>query len=210
MATRRRKRSTRRRVRARANPVIPGNPTRRRRSTRRRGRRSAVYARRRNPIINPTRRRRRYGRRRARRNPVMGSVTRAVPIILSSPFIAALTPVAAQLVGRVAPQLLATPLGTAGTTVLTGWVLSAAMRMFPFLRRWADDMFVAGLILGGSQVIAPYAAQFLRFGNGMGRRGYGMRGIAAVHGVPPHLLPPPPPQNNGMRGVAATATGWGR
>jgi hypothetical protein len=47
--------------------------------------------------------------------------------------------------------------------------------------------------------------------HGMGNR-YGMRGIAAVHGVPPHILPPPPPaaNGNGMRGIAAGTTGWGR
>lgn len=211
MATRRRKRSTRRRARARANPVNPVNPTRRRRSTRRRGRRSTVYARRRNPI-NPTRRRRRlFGRSRRRRsNPTFGIWGRAVPLVFGSAAIGLASPFVHQVVVRFAPQLVTTPVGVAATTFGTGWILSAIAGMFAFTRRWKDDVLLAGAVLAGGQLFTAYVAPALRIGNGMGRRGYGMRGIAAVHGVPPHLLPPPPPQNNGMRGVAATAPGWGR
>ena len=209
MATRKRKRTVRRRARARANPINPVNPTRRR-TTKRRGRRSTIYARRRNPI-NPTRRRR-YGRRRARRNPVTGVFGRAVPLVIGSAAIGFATPFVTQFVVRFAPQLITTPVGVAATTFGTGWALSALARMFAFTRRWSDDVMLAGAVLAGGQLFTAYVAPVIGRGNGMGRRYVrnGMGGIAAVHGVPPHLLAPPPAVNNGVRGIAAANTGWGR
>lgn len=212
MATRKRRRRGTRRALARRNPVNPVNPTRRRRATRRRGRRSRVYARRRNPIINPTRRRR-YGRRRygRRRNPIGGVFGRAVPLVIGSAAIGFTMPFVNQVVVRFAPQVMTTPIGVAATTFGTGWLLSAVAGMFAFTRRWKDDVLLAGAVLAGGQLFTAYVAPALRIGNGMGRRGYGMRGIAAVHGVPPQILAPPPAANgNGMRGIAAGATGWGR
>lgn len=212
MATRKTKRRGTRRASARrnpVNPVNPVNPSRRRKSTRRGGRRSAVYARRRNPIINPTRRR---GRRRfsRRRNPTGGLIGRAVPLVISSGLIAMAAPPVAQLVARFAPQIASTPVGVAATTFGTGWLLSMLAGAFAFTRRWKDDVLLAGAVLAGGQLFTAYVRPMIPFGNGMGRR-YGMRGIAAVHGVPPHILPPaPPPQANGVRGIAPVATGWGR
>lgn len=209
MATRRRKRRTTRRASARrnpVNPVNPVNPSRRRRSTKRRGRRSAVYARRRNPI-NPTRRRsrRRFSR---RRNPTAGLIGRAVPLVVSSALIGVSTQYVTPVIARFAPQIISTPIGVAATTFGTSWLLSQLAGAFAFTRRWKDDVLLAGAVLAGGQLFAAYVAPAIR-GAGLGRR-YGIRGIAAVHGVPPHILPPPPPQANGIRGIAAGATGWGR
>jgi len=203
MATRKRKRRTTRRASARRNPVNPVNPVRRRR--RRSVRRSRVYARRRNPIINPTRRRgrRRYSRR--RRNPVTGIFGRAVPLVLGSAAVGFATPFVSQFVVRFAPQLVTTPVGIAATTFGTGWALSALARMFAFTRRWADDVLLAGAVLAGGQLFTAYVAPAIRLGNnGMGRRYVrnGMGGIGIMTGIPPNLaIAPPPPNGNGMQGV---------
>lgn len=220
MATRRKRRSTKRRVHARRNPVNPVNPVnptrRRRRSTRRRGRRSAVYARRRNPI-NPVRRRRRFGRRRSRRNPVTGVFGRAVPLVLSSAAIGFATPFVSQLIVRFAPQLITTPVGVAATTFGTGWVLSALAGMFAFTRRWADDLLLAGAVLAGGQLFTAYVAPAIRLGgnrgNGMGRRyNNGMGGIGVVTGIPPNIVAPLPPANNtqGMQGIGVLPGNYAR
>lgn len=216
MATRKRRSTRRRRVHARArrhNPVNPVNPThRRRRRTSRR--RSTVYARRRNPI-NPVRHRRRIGRRRHRRNPVTGVLGRAVPLVIGSAAIGFATPFVSQFIVRFAPQLITTPVGVAATTFGTGWVLSALAGMFAFTRRWKDDVLLAGAVLAGGQLFSAYVAPAIRLGRGggqgMGWRGYGMRGIAAVHGIPPQIMPPPPPQQqNGMQGMATVPGVWNR
>lgn len=208
MATRKRRRSTKRRVRrARSrNPVNPVNPVRRRRrrSTRRR---STVYARRRNPI-NPTRRRRRSGRRRARRNPVTGVLGRAVPLVIGSAAIGFTAPFTTQLVSRFAPQLLGTPIGMAGVTFGTGWALSLLAGAFAFTRKWKDDVMLAGAVLAGGQLFSAYVAPMIprlggQGGNGMGRRyNQGMRGIGVMTGIPPNMALPPPANNSqGMQGI---------
>ena len=203
MAARKRKRTTRRRARARANPINPVNPTRRR-STKRRGRRSTVYARRRNPI-NPARRRR-YGRRRARPNP-------AIPggEILNFTVAGLAQGIAAPIIGGFAGRFL--PFGQYNPPIITagtGWLLSKGFELFGFTRRFSRPALIFGFAAAAMQILQPIVARTL--GNGMGRRGYGngMRGIAAVHGVPPHLLAPPPIANNGVRGIAAAGAGWGR
>ena len=211
MATRKR-RSTKRRVRrARSrNPVNPVNPTRRAR--RRRGRRSTVYARRRNPVnpVNPSRRRRRYGRRRsARRNPVTGTLGRAVPIVIGSALIGASTQFVAPVVARFAPQLVATPIGIAATTFGTGWALSMVARAFAFTRKWADDVMLAGAVLAGGQLFSAYVAPMVpglrgQGGNGLGRRYQrnGLNGIGVMTGIPPGMpMLPAAPVNNGMQGM---------
>lgn len=213
MATRKRKTGGRRRTRARANPINPVNPTRRR-TTRRRGRRSAVYARRRNPI-NPTRRRRRslFARSR-RRNPVTGLAGRAVPLVLGSAAIGMTAPFLTQIAVRFAPQIVGTPIGIAGVTFGTGWLLSMLAGAFAFTRRWRDDVLLAGAVLAGGQLFTAYVAPMIRIGGGgMGRRGYsnGMRGIGVMTGIPPNMLPAPPPQNgNGMRGVGMRPGSYAR
>lgn len=210
MATRKRRSSTKRRVRrARSrNPINPVNPTRRRRSTRRRGRRSTVYARRRNPI-NPTRRRRRFGRRRARRNPVTGVLGRAVPLVIGSAAIGFTAPFTTQIIARFAPQLLGTPIGMAGVTFGTGWALSLLAGAFAFTRKWKDDVMLAGAVLAGGQLFSAYVAPMIprlggQGGNGMGRRYYrnGMSGIGVMTSIPPGMgLPPAPANQNGMQGI---------
>lgn len=210
MATRRKRKGGRRRASARRNPVNPVNPTRRRRSTRRRGRRSAVYARRRNPVnpVNPSRHRRRYGRRRgARRNPVTGTIGRALPIVGASVLIGASTGFVAPIVARFAPQLVATPIGVAATTFGTGWALSMVARAFAFTRRWADDVMLAGAILAGGQLASAYVVPRLGLGgqggNGLGRRyRNGLNGIGVMTSIPTGMpMLPAAPVNNGMQGV---------
>lgn len=208
MATRKRRRSTKRRAVRRTrsrNPVNPVNPARRRR---RRSRRSTVYARRRNPI-NPTRRRRRIGRRRSRRNPVTGVLGRAIPLVIGSAVIGATAPFTAQIVGRFAPQLLGNPIGVAATTFGTGWALSLLARAFAFTRKWSDDVMLAGAVLAGGQLFTAYVAPMIprlggQGGNGMGRRypGRGMSGIGVMTGIPPGIAMMPAPANqNGMQGI---------
>lgn len=214
MATRRRKRKggRRRTVRARSrNPINPVNPARRRR--RRSVRRSRVYARRRNPVnpVNPSRRRRRYGRRRSRRNPVTGTLGRAVPIVIGSALIGASTQFVAPVVARFAPQLVATPIGIAATTFGTGWALSMVARAFAFTRKWADDVMLAGAVLAGGQLFSAYVAPMVpglrggQGGNGLGRR-YNrngmMSGIGVMTSIPPGVAMVPAPTNqNGMQGI---------
>jgi hypothetical protein len=136
--------------------------------------------------------------------------------VIGSAVIGATTPFTAQIVGRFAPQLLGTPIGVAATTFGTGWALSLLAGAFNFTRRWKDDVMLAGAVLAGGQLFTAYVAPMIPRlgGNGMGRRYYrnGMGGIAAVHGVPPQIMPPPMPQQNGngMQGVAAGTTGWAR
>jgi len=203
MATRKRKSSKRRVHRARAhNPI---NPTRRRKSATRK-RRSSVFARtRRHNPVNPTRRRRRIGRRRHHRNPVTGVVGRAIPLVVGSAVIAFAKQFVSPLIVRVAPQIVATPIGAAGTTFATGWAVSAVARMFSFTRRWADDLLLAGAVMAGGQIFSAYVAPMIP-GAGMsgpyrGRRG--MNGIGVMTNIPPGInaLPPVPGNNNGMQGV---------
>jgi hypothetical protein len=211
MATRKRRRSTKRRAVRRTrsrnpvNPVNPVNPARRRR---RRSRRSTVYARRRNPI-NPTRRRRRIGRRRSRRNPVTGVLGRAIPLVIGSAVIGATAPFTAQIVGRFAPQLLGNPIGVAATTFGTGWALSLLAGAFAFTRKWKDDVMLAGAVLAGGQLFTAYVAPMIprlggQGGNGMGRR-YNrngmMSGIGVMTGIPPGMALAPPVNNSGMQGI---------
>ena len=209
MATRRKRKGGRRRtVRARSrnpiNPVNPVNPSRRRRRS---GRGSTVYARRRNPI-NPTRRPRRIGRRRSHRNPVTGVLGRAVPLVIGSAAIGFATPFVSQFVVRVAPQLVTTPIGVAGVTFGTGWVLSALAGMFAFTRKWKDDIMLAGAVLAGGQLFTAYVAPMVRLGgqggNGMGRR-YNrngmMSGIGVMTNIPPNMALPPMTNNQGMQGI---------
>lgn len=208
MATRKRKGSSKRRtVRARARTsAAPLRRQTKRQSTRR----HRVYARRSNPV-NPVKHRRRNGRRHARRsNPVTGVLGRAVPLVLGSAAIGFATPFVGQFVVRFAPQLVSTPIGMAGVTFGTGWVLSAVAGMFAFTRRWKDDILLAGAVLAGGQLFSAYVAPAIRIGgqggNGMGRRYYrnngGMSGLGVMTGIPPNAALAPPTNNNqGMQGV---------
>lgn len=200
MATQKRKKSsTRRRTSTRraANSV---NSTRRRqsKSTRRRSTVKPVFA-----------RRRRSPR---RHNPTAGLAGKAFTLAGAGALIGITQPFVRNFVG---PYVGAGPLVAAGVTFGTAWGLSLVAGMIPFTRRWKDDILLAGGTIAAAQLISTYVLPALRIGggggsNGMGRYGnrYGIRGIAAVHGVPPHILPPPPPQANGMKGIAAGATGW--
>lgn len=208
MATRRRKRSTRRR----AHPIInPVNSTRRRR--RRATRRRTVYTRHRSPV-NPVRhRRRRYGR---RHNPVSGSIIwLGAQYALAGLAIGAVQPTVRSFV---APYVGASPIASAGITFGTAWLLSMGARFVPFLKKYENTILVAGATIASAQVISAYAGQFIpRLGGGatMGapRWRRGMRGIGIATGIPPHVVPPPlPPANgagNGMQGIGMRNGAWG-
>jgi len=184
------------------------NPTRRRKSTRRRTRRSAVYARRRNPV-NPTRRRsrKRYSRRRHSflRNPlgaggeVLDFAGAGIGLGLFQPF-----------VGRFIGGYL--PFGQyngAALTAISGWGLSKILEMFGFTRRFARPARILGYSTAVIQIVQPIVARAMAGvggapANGMnGRYRRGMNGIGVMTAIPPGInaLPPVPGNNNGMQGV---------
>jgi hypothetical protein len=209
MATRKRRSTKRRRVHARRhNPVNPVNPSRRRKSTRRR--RHSVFARRRNPL-NPTSRRR-VGRRRHRRNP-FGGGGEVVDFAGAGIGLGLAQPLFGRFIG---PYLPFGQYNSAALTAITGWGLSKIFEMFGFTRRFAKPARILGYSTAVIQVVQPIVSRAMAGVGGaanptMGRRrGAGMGGIAAVHGVPPQISPPPAPQNNGMTGVAAVPGGWAR
>src|SRR6266508_1578644 len=160
MATRRKRRSTKRRVhRARSrNPVNPVNPVRRRRrrsSTR--PRRHSVFARRRRNPINPTHRHRRVGRRRHRRNPFGGS-GEVVDFAGAGIGLGLFQPLVSRFVG---PYL---PLGQytgPALTALSGWGVSKLFEMFGFTRRFARPARILGYSTAVIQVVQPLVARAL-------------------------------------------------
>lgn len=211
MATRKRKRSTKRRtVRARAhNPV---NPTRRRRrSSTRRRHGVTVHARRRNPI-NPTRRRRRIGRRRHHRNPFGGSgevidfAGAGIALGLFQPFVARFAGPYAGALGQ---------FGGPALTALSGWGLSKIFEMFGFTRRFAKPARILGYSTAVIQIVQPLVSRALAgvgapanpmmsgWGNGA-QSGWRrpMRGIGVTTGIPPMITPPPMPQGNNQQGMS--------
>lgn len=208
MATRKRRRSTRRRAHAR-NPINPINPTRRRRSSTRR-RRHSVFARRSNPI-NPTRRRR-HSRR--RRNPLTGGLlVKGGRLALAGLAIGFIQPTVR---GFVAPYVGTSPLASAGITVGTGWLVAKIASFIPFTKKYEEDILLAGVTLGLGQLAAFYAPRF-GIGGGASLSGprwprRGMRGIGIATGIPPNVVPPLPPApaaNNGMQGIGMRNGQWG-
>lgn len=218
MAAKKRKSSKRRTVRARSrNPI---NPTRRRKSGTRK-RRSSVFARsrRRNPI-NPTRRRH-VGRRRGRRsrNPIGAYGGDILNFTVAGLAQGLATPIIGGFAGRFLPfgQYNA-PIITAGT----GWLLSQAFNMFSATRRFSKPALIFGFAAAAMQVLQPIVSRTLAgatgmsgwpngVGSGWNRRPGMPRGIAAVTGIPPQIMPPPmPPQNGqtGMNGMAVRNGQW--
>jgi hypothetical protein len=207
MATRKRKSSKRRTVRARAhNPI---NPTRRRKSVKRHSTKRRVYARRHNPVVHH--RRRRVGRRR-HRNPLAGASGEILNFTVAGLAQGIVTPIVGGFAGRFLPfGQYNPPIITAGT----GWLLSKAFGMFGATRRFAHPALVFGFAAAAMQVLQPIVARTIGGATGMNgwpnsysgwNRRPGMpRGIAAVTGVPPQIMPPPMPAQNGQTGMNGMA-----
>jgi hypothetical protein len=208
MATKRRKRSTKRRVVHRAHTSNRARPVRR--HTKRRGRRSAVYARRRNPI-NPIHHRRHHMRHRRRRsNPLAGAGSEIINYTVAGLAQGMAMPIVGGFVGRFLPfGAFNQPIITAGT----GWLLSKAFGMFGFTRRFSHPALVFGFAAAAMQVLQPIVARTIGggapanptmsgWGNGYYRRGMPMRGPAPMRGIgvvtdiPPRITAPPPAMND--------------
>jgi hypothetical protein len=106
-------------------------------------------------------------------------------------------------------------------TAATGWGLSKVLGMFGATRRFAHPALVFGFAAAAMQVLQPIVARTIGGATGMNgwpnsysgwNRRPGMpRGIAAVTGIPPQIMPPPmPPQNGqtGMNGMAVRNGQW--
>lgn len=203
MATRKRRSTKRRRVHTRARAHNPINPTRRRRR-----RTHTVHARRRH---NPVRvhHRRRHTRR--RRNP-----SGATGEILNFTVAGIAQGIATPIVGGFAGRFL--PFGQYNPPIIafgTGWLLSKVFGMFGFTRRFSHAAYIFGAATAAMQLLQPIVARTLAGAgqgaqSGMGWR-RGMSGIAAVHGIPPLIMPPPaPPAHAGMSGVASVPGVWNK
>lgn len=216
MATKRRRRSTKRRVRrVHAKKHNPVNPVpRRRRSVRRR--RSTIYARRRHSSAHLTHRRRRVGRRRHHRNP-FGGGGEVVDFAGAGIGLGLFTPLAARFIG---PYLPFGQYNGPALTAISGWGLSKILEMFSFTRRFAKAARILGYSTAVIQVVQPLVGRAIAGvggggnGNGMGwTRRSGMGGIGVMTGVPPTgVLPPPPPPSRraGMQGIGMRPGNYGR
>lgn len=163
---------------------------------RRRGRRNPIMA-----------RRRRGGH---RRNPVGGGVVGEAINLSISGFAVTL---AAPVVNRIVGGFL--PLGQFQQPVIfaaTGFGLAWVAGLTTYTRRFQRSLAVMGVALGATAVLTPWVRKF--FGNvslngSAGMSGYrrNMRGIAAVTGIPPNILPPPPAMApaQGMAGISSYA-----
>lgn len=143
MATKRR-RSTKRRTTRRRTSTVAANPVhrRRRRSTTRRRtvHASTGHHRRRNPA-----RRRRV----SRRNPVTGTIARAIPLAAS---IAGL----GLLQGFIPPIGGSSPIISAVRQAATGYLAGTAMSRFGIMSKYAEDVKLAGVALGVGTLINAY------------------------------------------------------
>jgi hypothetical protein len=189
---------------------------RRRKSTRGRRRTASVTARKNLSLFKPKRRRsrrranpvargrRRYSAGRRRRNPVFGGGVfgEAVNFAIAGFAIGAAQPIIQPVLSRFLPLgTLSVPVGSAVTGFALGW-LSGMTRFTAGFKR---PLQVMGIAVGVTALAGPLVRQFLGSGSaGMnGRRG--MNGIAAVHGIPPQIVPPPLPPaqaQNGVNGLA--------
>ena len=159
--------------------------------------------------VNPRRRGRGRGR---RRNPVGGGVVgEAINLSLSGFAVTLAAPVVNRLVGGFLP------LGQFQQPVIfaaTGFGLAWVAGLTTYTRRFQRALAVMGVALGATAILTPWVRKF--FGNvaingSAGMSGYrrNMRGIAAVTGIPPNILPPPPAMPasaNGMAGISSYAT----
>lgn len=165
--------------------------------------------RRRNPVF--ARSRRRVGGRRRRRNP--GNLGSAVSEGLNLTVAGFGVTLAAPVVNRFIGGFL--PLGQFTQPVIfavTGFAVSWLANLTPFTRRFSRAAAVMGVALGATAILTPWVRKFFAGANlqgSIGMSGYRnnprMRGIAAVAGVPPQIVPPPPlpAATAQMSGIAA-------
>lgn len=192
MATRKRRRSTTRRRKSAVNP-----PRRRRRAT--------VRSRRNVSLFKPRRLRRRVRTR--RRNPMGGGIVgEAINFAVAGFAIGAMQPVIARFVPNFGAFTV--PVTSVATGFGLGWLAGFTRFTSPFKR----PLQIMGFALAITTLAGPLVRQIMGGvgrSNGMsGRRNGMLRGIAAIHGIPPMIVPPPlPPPGaanaNGMNGIAA-------
>lgn len=229
MATRRRRKAGgRRRVYARR--AAP-NPRRRRANPVHRRRRHAVFARRRRHT-NPVHHRRRH----RRRNPHTGvSGGEVINFAISGMALAIAQPIVGNIVGGFAGNLLG-QFTSPAITALTGWGLGQLASMTHTTSRFARPLVVLGLstaviqivqpyisgLLGGSKAAAPtmhgwpqgYSGWHPQRIGAVRRRGFPMRGIGVVTGIPPTITAPPmppaatAPAATGMQGIGVRPGVW--
>lgn len=192
----------------------------RRSNTRRRSTALAVNpkrrSRRRNPVHARSHRRghnaRHHRRRTRRRNPSAfgGAFTEALNLTIAGFGVTLAAPMVNRFVGGFLPLGQFTqPVVFALTGFGVGWLAN----LTTFTRRFSRAAVVMGIALGATAVLTPWVRKFFAgasFQGGVGMSGwrdrYGMRGIAAVTGTPPNILPPPPPtpavaMNQAMSGI---------
>jgi hypothetical protein len=214
MAAKKRRSTKRRTVRHTATRKV-ANKTRRHTAKRRTSKRR-VYASRRHH--NPPARRRRVGRRRHHRNPIGAYGGDILNFTVAGLAQGIVTPLVGGFAGRFLPfGAYNGPIITAGT----GWLLSKAFSMFSATRRFEKPALIFGFAAAAMQVLQPIVARTIGGATGMSgwpngvgsgwNRRPGVRGIAAVTGIPPQIMPPPmPPQNGqtGMNGMAVRNGQW--
>lgn len=176
------------------------NPRRRRRTRRRSN--PGLFA----------RSRRRVGGRRRRRNPgnIGSAVSEGINLTVAGFGVTLAAPVVNRFIGGFLP------LGQFTQPVIfaiTGFGVSWLANLTPFTRRFSRAAAVMGVALGATAILTPWVRKFFAGANLQGSIGmsgprdrYGrMRGIAAVTGVPPQIIPPPPlpAASNAMSGIAA-------
>lgn len=172
------------------------NPRRRRR------------ARRRNPVVARSRRRS-SGRRRRNPGNLGSAVSEGINLTVAGFGVTLAAPVVNRFIGGFLP------LGQFTQPVIfaiTGFGVSWLASLTPFTRRFSRAAAVMGIALGATAILTPWVRKFFAGANLQGSIGMSgsrwnqrMRGIAAVTGVPPQIIPPPPAPlpANGMAGIAA-------
>lgn len=150
---------------------------------------------------NPTRRHRR------RRNPVStGTIAEGFKLAVAGMVIGFVQPTVRNLIGRFLPT---GPIASAGVTLGTAYGLGYLAKFTSFTRNWQRPIELAGWTIAATQLVTTYvlpALSGITAGAGVrtGMSGQRMRGIAAVTGVPPQILPPSPvpTSQQGMHGLA--------
>jgi hypothetical protein len=211
-----RKRSTKRRSSTRN----PRSKTRAiKKSTTRAGKAITRTTKRRSNPVYARSHRHRHHRSGRRRNPVgTGVVSEAFNYSIAGFAVAAASPIVNGFIGRFLPLgQFQQPVIFAATGFGLGWLAGIGPT---FTKRLQRPLAVMGVALGITAILTPWVRKLfagvgLNAGAGMSgyrdRYGRQMRGIAAVGGVPPNIMPLPAPAPTpamtapGMKGISA----WG-
>lgn len=104
--------------------------------------------------------------------------------------------------GFVPPIGGASPIADAARTFAVGWIYGMAFRRIGPLSAYSDDLTLAGATLAGGKIISSFILPFASRLFPTQARQNGMSGIAAVHGIPPIIVPPPiAAEGNGVQGL---------